>query len=106
MFDLESFPGRPSHNHYAIIWSWKQLLLIRIMPQNWYVLVDDDILYLYTDIESFDTYTTAVRLDNKREHHILHYRYLLEWIKVPPLVQAYTPNKDNIIDILNEINST
>lgn len=102
-FNLEPIPGRPSHNHYVIIWTWHDFRLIRIIPQDWYVLIDKDVLYLYMDADSLDTYIRAIRLDTHREHHILHYRYLLDWIKQPPTIRSYPPSTNHVIDILNYV---
>ncbi|KAG8172721.1 hypothetical protein JTE90_003910 [Oedothorax gibbosus] len=106
LFKLEPIPGRPSHNHYALIWEWKQYQLIRIMPQDWYVLVDARVLFLYTDMNSLDTYITAVRLDTHREYKIFHYRYLMDWIKQPPVIKSYPSNLQDVVVILNHVTSS
>lgn len=101
LFNLEPVRGRPSHNHYSLIWTWNEYILLRILPQNWYVLIDKDILYLYMNTESIDTYIPAIQINTRRIHSILHYRYLLEWIHERPLVQAYPPHMKDVLDILN-----
>lgn len=74
------------------------------MPQNWYVLIDDETPYLYTnDSDSNETYLTAVRLDTKREYRILHYQFVLEWIQEQAVVRSYDPALSNVIDILNHL---
>lgn len=106
LFNLEPIPGRPSHNHYVLVWVWNNFHLIRIVPQDWYVLVDAGVVYQYTDMDSVDTYIAAVRLDTHREHHIFHYRYLLDWIKQPPVVKPYPPDLQDVVAILNHVTST
>ena len=71
-----------------------------------YVLVDAGVVYQYTDMDSVDTYIAAVRLDTHREHHIFHYRYLLDWIKQPPVVKPYPPDLQDVVAILNHVTST
>jgi len=102
-FNLEPVAGRPKHGHYALIWSWKDFLLLRIMPQNWYVLIDHDTPYLYIDFQSNETYTAAVRLDTKREYHILHYQFVMDWIQDQAVVQEYDPSLNDVIEILNDL---
>lgn len=106
LFNLEPIPGRPSNNHYVLIWVWQDFRLIRIIPQDWYVLVDGDHLYLYTDVDSLDTYISAIRLDTYREHQIFHYRYLLDWIREQPVVKPYPSHLQDVVAILNHITST
>lgn len=106
LFNLDPIPGRPHHNHFALIWIWQEFKLIQIFPQNWYVLVDKDILYSYEPTDSLDTYISAIRLDTHRKHEIFHFRYLLDWIKEAPVAKAYSPQQTNLVDILNEITSS
>ena len=73
------------------------------MPQNWYVLIDHDLPYLYVDVYSNETYIVAVRLDTKREYHLLHYQFVLDWIQEQAIVQAYDPSLNRVIDILNDL---
>lgn len=105
LFNLDPMPGRPGHGHYALIWVWQEFQLIRILPQNWYVLLDKDILYSYDAIDSSDTYIPALRMDTHRVHEILHFKYLLDWIKEPPKVIPYPPEKTELIKILNYLTS-
>lgn len=102
-FHLEPVLGRPSHNHYAMIWTWNTFRLLHVLPSDVYVLVDGTTCYLYLETESTtDTYIPAIHLEKKRTFDILHYRYLLDWIKDPPVIKAYSPDlASNIIDILN-----
>lgn len=76
------------------------------MPQDWYVLVDGKTLYLYMDTESMDTYIQAIRLDSRHEYNILHYRYVLDWVKQPPSIRVYPPTTHNVIEILNYIRAS
>lgn len=99
-FNLEVIPGRPWHGYYALIWKWNENILIRILPQNVFVLVDGNVVYRYVG-NSKDTYSPAIRLDTYMKKEILHYRYLLEWIQEPPIVKPYSSNLSNEIDILN-----
>lgn len=106
LFNLEPVPGRPADNHYVMIWTFKEYRLVKIMPSNWYVLVDEDVLYMYLNTDSLDTYIPAIRLDSQHEVQILHYQYLLEWIKDSPVVMAYPKSLKDVADILNHITSS
>lgn len=99
-FNLEVIDGRPRHHRYALIWRWKDFTLIRIFPQNIFVLVDHDIVYRYIEA-SKETYIHAVRLDTYLVNTILNYRYILEWMTDPPLVKQYSPELSDEIEILN-----
>lgn len=102
LFNLDPVQG--SHN--ALIYTWQEFRLVRIFPQNWYVLVDKDVLYSYESTESVETYIPAVRLDTHRKHDIFHYNYLLDWVKEAPVVISYPSHLNNLIDILNHITSS
>ncbi|GBO12063.1 hypothetical protein AVEN_37913-1 [Araneus ventricosus] len=106
LFNLEPVPGRPADNHYVMNWTFKEYRLVKIMPSNWYVLVDEDVLYMYLNTDSLDTYIPAIRLDSHHEVQILHYQYLLEWIKDSPVVMAYPKSLKDMADILNHITSS
>lgn len=105
-FNLELIPGRPWHGHYILLWKWNEFTLIRILPQDFFVLVDKDLLYRYLNTTSKDTYIPAIRLDTQLQKDILHYRYLLDWIKEPPVVKPYPPKLTNDIEILNYVTQT
>ena len=105
-FNLEFVPGRPWHGHYVLIWKWNEFTLIRIFPLDVFVLIDKDLLYRYWKTSSKNTYIPAIRLDTHVQKDILHYRYLLEWIKEPPIVKSYPPNLSNEIEILNHVSQT
>lgn len=104
-FNLEVVPGRPWHGHYALIWKWNEYVLVRILPQNVFVLVDENVLYRYTGA-SKDTYVSAIRLDTYTKKKILNYRYLLEWIQEPPIAKSYPSKLSNEIEILNYLTKT
>lgn len=106
LFNLNPIPGKPYHNHFVLIWTWKKFQLIQILPQNWYVLVDHGILYSYEPTEALDTYIPAIRLDTHRRHDIFHYRYLLDWIKEAPIAKAYSPHLKDLVDILNQVTAS
>ena len=99
-FNFEVVPGRPWHNHYALFWKWKEYLLIRIFPKNVFVLVHHDKMYRYIHA-SLETYVSAVQLDNRMSYEILNYRYILDWIKEPPVVKSYPSKLSTEVDILN-----
>lgn len=99
--NLEPVPGRPWHGHYVLMWKWNEFTLIRIFPQDVFVLVDKDLIYRYETTSSKNTYIPAVCINTKVERDILHYRYLLEWIKEPPVVKAYPPDLSDDVGILN-----
>lgn len=101
-FNLEVIPGRPWHGRYTLIWKWNEYTLIRIFPQNIFVLVDGRIMYRYLGTLR-DTYIPAIRLDTHMQKEILHYSYLMDWIQEPPIVKAYPPNLRNEIEILNYV---
>ncbi|GFQ76128.1 uncharacterized protein TNCT_244101 [Trichonephila clavata] len=103
LFNLEPIPGRPTHKHYAMIWMWKDFRVVRILPSDWYVLVDNQLVYLYVQTNSLDTYIPAIRLDTQREHYLLHYNYLLDWIKEPAIIVPYPTHIKNVIEILNHL---
>ena len=103
-FNFEVVPGRPWHNFYALLWKWKDFVLIHIFPRNIYVLVNHQKIYRYIN-SSVDTYVDAVRLDNQIKCEILNYRYLLDWIKEPPVVKVYPSKLLNEIEILNYLRS-
>lgn len=92
--------------HYALIWSWNNMRLLRILPTDEFVLVDGDSCFLYENSEESrdETYVPAIRLDNHRRYSIWHYRYLLEWIETPPLVVPYSAK--GLINILNEVSTS
>lgn len=102
-FNLEIVPGRPRHGHYVVIWRWNEFTLIRILPRDAFVLVDENLIYRYMPTTSRDTYIPAVRLDTHVRTEILHYRYLLDWIKRAPVVKAYPPDLSNEVEILNHV---
>lgn len=102
-FNLEVIPGRPLHGHYVLIWKWNEFTLIRILPQDVFVLVDKDLLYRYCSTTSKNTYIPAIRLDTRVQKNILHYRYLLDWIKKPPVLKSYPLVLKNEIEILNHV---
>lgn len=104
-FNLEVVPGRPWHSHYALIWKWKQFILIRIFPKNIYVLVDQNVIYRYTEA-SKETYVPAVRIDKQTVNEILNYRYLLDWIRERPVVKPYPSHLSDEIEILNYLSQT
>lgn len=106
LFHLDPIPGRPHHNHYALVYSWNEFRVVRIFPQNWYVLIDKNGVFSYEPTESLETYIPAIRLDNHRKYDIFHYRYLLDWMKEAPVVISYPLEKKNLVDILNYITST
>lgn len=106
LFNLEPVPGRPADDHYVMIWTYNDYRLIHILPGNWYVLIDQDILYLYFKTNSLETYIPAIRLDSQRETEIFHYQYLLEWIKQSPVVRAYPKHLKSVTDILNHVTSS
>lgn len=101
-FNLEAVPGRPWHHHYALIWTWKKVVLIRIFPMNVYVLVDKNIIYRYMEA-SEKTYVSAVQLDTYALVKILNYRYLLDWILEPPITKAYDSKLSSEVEILNHL---
>lgn len=102
-FNLEFVPGRPWHGHYVLIWKWNEFTLVRIFPQDVFVLIDKDLMYRYWMTSSKETYIPAIRLDTGVQNEILHYRYLLDWIKEPPIVKSYPRNVSNEIEILNHV---
>lgn len=104
-FNLEAVPGRPWHGYYALIWKWNDYVLIRILPRNVFVLVDGNAVYRYMGT-SKDTYLSAVRLDTYMVRDILNYRYLLEWIREPPIAKSYPSKLSNEIEILNHLAKT
>lgn len=101
-FNLEVISGRPWHGYYTLIWKWNEYKLIRILPQNIFVLIDGNTLYRYIDT-SKDTYIPAVQLDTFVQREILHYIYLMDWIQDPPIVKPYPSNLSNEIEILNYV---
>lgn len=104
-FSLEVVPGRPWHQRYALLWKWKDLTLIRLFPMNVHVLVDKSVVYRY--VEASDaTYLSAVQMDTHRVTKILNYRYLLDWMRDPPIVRAYPAELSNETDILNHLSRT
>ena len=105
-FNLEFIPGRPWHGHYVLLWKWNEFTLIRILPRDVFVLVDKDLIYRYWTTMSKNTYIPAIRLDTQVEISILHYRYLLDWIKEPPVLKSYPPELSNEIEILNYVSRT
>lgn len=104
-FNLEVASGRPWHSHYALIWKWKNFILIRIFPKNIYVLIDHSIIYRYMEA-STETYISAVRMDTQMITEILNYRYFLDWIRESPFVKSYPSKLSNEIDILNHLTQT
>lgn len=105
-FNLELIPGRPWHGHYVLIWKWNEFTLVRIFPQNTYFLVDKDLIYRYEITSSKNTYIPAICLNTKVEREILHYRYLLEWIKEPPVLKSYPPDLSDQVEILNHVSKS
>lgn len=98
--------NRPSGSHYVLLWSWNSLQLVRILPNDVFVLVDDETLYRYMPLESAyarETYIPAVRLDNQRIKKVLHYRYLLDLIRDPPTVMSYPSKLKKEVAILNYV---
>lgn len=102
-FNLNFLPGRPWHSRYVLLWKWGEYTLVRIFPQGIFVLVDHDMIYRYLNTNSHDTYIEAVRMDTQTRIDILHYQYLLDWIKEPPMVKPYPSELIDEIDILNWI---
>lgn len=58
--------------------------------------------YLYNK-SSHDTYILSIQLDNHIQRDILHYKYLLNWIKEAPVLKAYPPDLKNDVDIMNYV---
>lgn len=106
LFNLEPVPGRPADHHYVTIWTHNEFRLVHILPSDWYVLIDQSVLYLYFKTDSLDTYIPAIRLDTQREQEILHYRYLLDWMRESPVVIAYPKNLKSVTDILNHVTTS
>lgn len=78
---------------------------MRILPQNQFVLIDGkDAVFAYNleEGEESETYVSAIRLDTRKKHKVLHYRYLLDWIRTTPIVVNYDKSLD-IIGILNYV---
>lgn len=98
--------GRPWHGHYVLLWKWKNLVLIHILPSDAFVLVENGFLFRYINTTSKNTYIPAIRIDNQTQKDILHYRYILDWIKKPPVVKVYPPILKNEIEILNHLSKT
>jgi hypothetical protein len=88
--------------HYVLVWAvTDSLRLVRILPQNQFALVvGKETVLLYGDEN--DTYVSAVRLNTRKIHKVLHYRYLLDWIRHIPRVVRYDPSLD-IVGILNHV---
>jgi hypothetical protein len=108
LFIFNLVPYRPSHNHYVLIWSLNDIRLVHILPNDSYVLIDDDAFYLYVQKKhSMDTYVPAIRLDTHRTYDVLHYRYLLDYMKSLPVVVEYDPSySQDVIQILNQVTKT
>lgn len=102
-FQLEPVLGRPSHHHYVLIWTWNTFKLLHILPVDVYVLVDGKACYQYLNTLSTETYIPTVHLSTRKQFDMLHYRYLLDWIQDPPIVQAYSPSLSGVVPILNEV---
>lgn len=103
-FNLDWIPGRPWDNHYAAIWTWERFRLVRIMPQDTFVLVDDKAVYVYLDTDhNQSTYIAAVQFNTGLRAEILHYRYLLDWIQDPPVVRPYPKELTDETQILNHL---
>lgn len=103
-FNLDWIPGRPWDNHYVVIWTWGSFHLIRILPQDAFVLVDGQAVYLYLDtIQNQNTYIPAIQFNTGLKKHIIHYQYLLDWIQEPPIVMPYPKELMEEIDILNHV---
>lgn len=104
-FNLEYVMGRPWHNHYVLIWSWHTFRLLRILPRDVFVLIDGDTIYRYLNDQPHrkDTYIPSIQLDHRIRRDILHYRYLLDWVKKAPVLKAYPPHLKSDVDILNYV---
>lgn len=98
-FDLHPLPlDAPLRR--AHVWKRKELALVRILPQDAYVLIDGSVPYRYVQ-DSKDTYVSAVRLDTHEGAEILNHRYVLDWIAEPPFVLSYPSGLGNDVDVLN-----
>ncbi len=105
-FNLEWVAGKPWHDHYVMIWQWGDFRLIRILPKDAFVLIEGDTAYRYYANSSMqrDTYVRAIQMDNGMERDVLHYRYLLDWIKTLPVLRSYPSElQDDEIAILNDV---
>lgn len=104
LYNLDFFTNP---THYAIVWAWKNLRLVRILPTNQFVLIDNDACFLYTDEENEkdETYASTIRLDTSRKYKVLHYRYLLDWILTVPIIVPFDSTK-SLIEILNQVSKS
>lgn len=93
----------PFHNKFVLIWIVSHFYVVRIFPHDIYILIDENVCYLYQKVSSEDTYVSAVQLDTNYQHKVLNYKYLLEWMNQLPQVFTYPSHLINVIDILNFI---
>lgn len=106
-FNVDWIPGRPWNHHYVLIWTSGFFHLLKIMPQEAYVLVDGKALYRYMDtVHNEETYIPAIHLGQGVRQKIFHYQHLEKWhLDHPPIVQPYPKKLKTEVEILNYVSS-
>lgn len=104
---MEWIIGRPWNNHYVLVWQWQQFQIVQIMPKNVFVLIDGDKMYRYLrNKNNRNTYIPAIQMDKGIQIEILNYKYVLDWVRYPPILKSYPNNLKTDVEILNHVRQT
>lgn len=104
-YNLKPFKIPPKNNRYVAVWKFsRDIFIVKIFPYGYYVLINDGRGYIYDEVNNWETFISATRLDTQTRYKVLNYIYLLERTsrKIPSI---YTYPKHisslNVIEILN-----